>query len=71
MCDFASDDNFNKLLEKYKMENPDYQVTVYSGNPQEVIDSLDVKEYPIPIDRTIPKYLAKIGEEGLHFSHHS
>lgn len=63
MCDFASEDNFNKLLEKYKMENPDCQVTVYSGNPQEVIDSLDVKEYPIPVDRTIPKYLAKIGEE--------
>lgn len=44
------------------MENPDCQVTVYSGNPQEVIDSLDVKEYPIPTDRTIPKYLAKIGK---------
>lgn len=63
MSDFKVHNSFEEALEQFKAENPDCKVTVFSGNPQEMIDGLELKVYPVPVDTSIPKYLIKIGKE--------
>lgn len=63
MSDFKIHNSFEEAIEQFKAENPDCKITVYSGNPQEIIDGLELKEYPVPVDTSIPKYLVKIGKE--------
>lgn len=63
MSDFKIHNSFEEALEQFKTENPGCKVTVFSGNPQEIIDGLGLKEYPVPVDSSIPKYLIKIGKE--------
>lgn len=63
MSEFKIHNCFEEAIEQFKAENPDCKITVFSGNPQDIINGLELKEYPLPIDTSIPKYLIKIGKE--------
>lgn len=63
MSEFKIHNSFEEAIEQFKAENPDCKITVFSGNPQDIINGLELKEYPLPIDTSIPKYLIKIGKE--------
>lgn len=63
MSDFKIHNSFEEAIEQFKAENPDCKISVFSGNPQEIIDGLELKEYPVPVDTSIPRYLIKIGKE--------
>lgn len=49
-------------MKQFRSENPDCKIIEFTGNPQEVIEGMELKEYPIPVDTSIPKYLIKIGK---------
>lgn len=63
MSDLDVNSSFDDALEKFKAENPNCKIEVFSGDSQQIIDGLGLKKYPKPIDRSYPQYLIKIGRE--------
>ena len=61
--DFEVNSCFEDALEKFKAENPNCKIEVFSGDSQQINDGLGLKDYPKPIDRSYPQYLIKVGRE--------